>query len=67
VNDKQVDERKVDRDEEYSDLLLVDILHPDWRHFFSRYKVDILGFLAAWVFVVVIFGITVILTRIGAG
>ena len=51
---------------EHTDLLLLDLLHPDWKHFFSRYKTDIVGFLAAWIFVALIFGITIILTRIGA-
>jgi hypothetical protein len=31
------------RDDGYSDLLLVDLLHPDWQHFFIRYRTDLLG------------------------
>ena len=50
----------------YSDLLLLDLLHPDWKNFYSRYKIDILGFLGAWIFVAFIFGITIILARIGS-
>ena len=53
-------------DSKHTDLLLLDLLHPDWKNFFSRYKVDLVGFCAAWVFVVIIFGITIILTRIGS-
>jgi hypothetical protein len=30
---------------EYSDLILVDLLHLDWKHFFKRYRVDFFGFL----------------------
>jgi hypothetical protein len=33
------------QDPKYGDFLLVDILHPDFRHFLSRYRTDLLGFI----------------------
>jgi hypothetical protein len=53
-------------DPEYGDLLLVDILRPDFKHFFSRYRTDLIGFAAISLIVAfIIFG-TKWLAMIGA-
>ncbi|MFH1738430.1 MAG: hypothetical protein ABIH23_05435 [bacterium] len=51
---------------QYTGLILVDLLHLDYRHFFSRYKVDLLGFTAALALALfIVFGTWLIL-QIGA-
>ena len=40
---KRPPEAKNETEPEYGDFLLVDLLHPDWKHFFSRYRVDLIG------------------------
>jgi hypothetical protein len=40
-----VSEKKRKSKHEYSDLILVDLLHLDRKHFFKRYRVDFFGFL----------------------
>jgi hypothetical protein len=32
------------REPRYGDFLLVDLLRPDFRHFFTRYRTDLIGF-----------------------
>jgi hypothetical protein len=54
-------------DPKYGDLLLVDILRPDFGHFFSRYRVDIVGFLVVSLIVLFIIVGTKWLVMIGAG
>lgn len=51
---------------EYGDLLLVDLLKPDFRHFFSRYRTDIVGFVIVAVIIVFIIFATKWLAMIGA-
>ncbi len=53
-------------DPEYGDLLIVDILRPDWRHFFSRYRTDLLGFVIVAAIIVFIVVGTKRLAMIGA-
>lgn len=53
-------------DPEYGDLLIVDILRPDWRHFFSRYRTDLIGFVVVSAIVVSIIAGTRWLAMIGA-
>jgi hypothetical protein len=52
---------------DYGDLLLVDLLRPDWKHFFARYRVDFWGFvIISGIVAFIIFG-TKWLAMIGAG
>lgn len=53
-------------DEEYSDLLLVDLLHPDWKNFFQRYRVDVLGLLAIVGVILLMILAAVLIAGIGA-
>jgi len=53
-------------DPEYGDLLLVDILRPDWRNFFSRYRTDLAGFAVVTIIIVFIIVATKWLAMIGA-
>lgn len=34
------------KDKNYSDLILVDLLHLDLKNFFTRYKTDVCGLVA---------------------
>lgn len=52
---------------EYGDLLLVDILRPDFRHFFSRYRTDLIGFVVISAIIAFIIWATKQLAMIGAG
>jgi len=69
VTDKQQDNPSQDSDAEprYGDFLLVDILHPDWRHLLSRYRTDIIGFLVIGGLCALIIWGTKRLAMIGAG
>ena len=53
-------------EEEGQSLLLVDLLRLPSRFSFQRYRVDVLGFLAAWLWVLLILGLGYLITRIGA-
>lgn len=54
-----------DGEPRYGDFLLVDLLNPDWRHFFRRYKVDLIGFaIVATLCALIVIG-TWFLTNIG--
>jgi hypothetical protein len=66
MNQDEVKTGEESSSSKFTDLLLLDLLHPDWKNFFSRYKIDLLGFLFAWLFVAFIFGTVIILARIGA-
>ena len=66
MNQDEVKTGEESSDPKYTDLLLLDLLHPDWKNFFSRYKIDLIGFIFAWLFVALIFGIAIGLARIGA-
>ena len=55
-----------EQEPKYGDFLLVDILHPDFRHFFSRYRTDLIGFLVIAGLVVFIIYATKWLAMIGA-
>jgi len=55
-----------DSDRKYTDLILVDLLHLDYRHFFTRYRVDLLGFIAALALALLIVFGTWLISRIGA-
>ena len=61
---KQTQESK--NDKKYSDLLLVDLLHLDWRHLFTRYRTDIVGFLVFSILMVMIVVGTYLLIRVGS-
>ncbi len=50
----------------YGDFLLVDILRPDWRHFFTRYRTDLIGFVVISAIVAFIIVATKWLAMIGA-
>jgi hypothetical protein len=69
MNEKPTaDEVREKREEEpeYGDFLLVDILRPDWKHFFSRYRVDLLGFVIISAICALIIFATKWLAMIGA-
>ena len=51
-------EEKEKQQKKYSGLLIVDLLNPDFRNFFKRYAVDIIGFLAISFIVFLIIWIT---------
>ena len=53
-------------DEEYSDLLLVDLLHPDWKNFFRRYRVDFWGLLGVLGAVLLMILAAILIAGIGA-
>ena len=53
-------------EEEGQSLLLVDLLRLPSRFTFKRYRIDVLGFLAAWLWVLLILGLGYLMTRIGA-
>lgn len=55
-----------EQDPKYGDFLLVDILHPDWRHFFTRYRTDLVGFVAISAIVALIIVGTKWLAMIGS-
>ena len=59
MNDEQ-------RDTEYTGLVLVDLLHLDWRNLFTRYKVDLLGFFGALALALLIVFVTWFIANIGA-
>jgi len=50
---------------QYSDLLLVDLLHLDWKNLFSRYRMDILGFLLFLILMMLIIVATYFLKNLG--
>ena len=52
---------------EHGDMLLVDLLRPDFKHFFSRYRTDLIGFAILIAIVVFIIFATKWLAMIGAG
>ncbi len=47
-------------------LLLVDLLRLPQRFSFRRYRIDVIGFIAAWVWVLLILALGYWITRIGA-
>jgi hypothetical protein len=51
----------------YGDFLLVDLLRPDFRHFFSRYRTDLVGFVIISAIIAFIIFATKWLAMIGAG
>jgi len=53
-------------EEEGYSLLLVDLLRLPKRFNFRRYRIDLLGFIAAWIFVLLILLLGYWVTRIGA-
>ena len=50
----------------YTGLILVDLLHLDFRNFFSRYKVDLIGFFGSLAFAFLIVLATWLISRIGS-
>lgn len=64
--DSQPDAPDAFEEPQYTDMLLVDLLRPDWRHFFSRYKVDLIGFFVISAIVALIIWGTRWLAMIGA-
>ena len=50
----------------YGDFLLVDLLRPDWAHFFTRYRTDVLGFLVVSAIIILIILGTYWLAMVGA-
>lgn len=61
------DRASQEQEPEHGDLLLVDLLRPDFRHFFSRYRTDLVGLAALIAIVVFIIFATKWLAMIGAG
>ncbi len=62
-----VENRDAGTDPEFGDLLLVDLLHPDWRNFFTRYRTDLGGFAVVSLICIFIVVATRWLAMIGAG
>ncbi|UCH10004.1 MAG: hypothetical protein JSU61_12485 [Fidelibacterota bacterium] len=62
--DNQHSKERADQ-EKYTDLLLVDLLHLDWKHFFKRYKVDFFGFLVFYILMGLVMVGTYLLKEIG--
>lgn len=58
--------KEENRDDRYTGLILVDLLHLDYRHFFSRYKVDLLGFFGSLALAFLIVLATWLIAQIGA-
>jgi len=58
--------KKLENQEKYSDLILVDLLHPDWKHFFTRYRTDLVGFIIFVILMVMIMVGTYFLKNIGS-
>jgi hypothetical protein len=52
-------------EEEGYSLLLVDLLRLPRRFNFRRYRIDLLGFMAAWIWVALILALGYWITRIG--
>ncbi len=52
--------------QKYSDLILVDLLHLDWRHLFSRYRTDLIGFFVFLALMLLIIVVTYFLKEIGS-
>jgi hypothetical protein len=50
----------------YGDFLLIDLLRPDFRHFFTRYRTDLIGFVVISGIVAFIIVATKWLAMIGA-
>jgi len=57
---------KKETSREYSGLLLVDMLHLDWKNFFKRYRVDVVGFLCVIVIIIGMVFLLKVLASIGA-
>lgn len=46
----------------YSGLLLIDILNPDWKNFFKKYAIDVIGFTAISIVVfLIIWGTSILI------
>lgn len=60
------DIQESEKNKKYSDLILVDLLHLDWKHLFSRYRTDIVGFIIFCILMVMIVVGTTLLIRIGS-
>ncbi len=50
----------------YSDLILVDLLHLDWKNFFRRYRVDFFGFIIFLLLMMLVIVGTYLIKNIGA-
>ncbi len=50
----------------YSDLILVDLLHLDWKNFFRRYRVDFFGFIIFLLLMMLVIVGTYFIKNIGA-
>ena len=53
-------------EEEGHSLLIVDLLRLPRTFCFKRYRLDVIGFLLAWLWVVLLLGLGYWVTRIGA-
>jgi hypothetical protein len=53
-------------EEEGYSLLLVDLLRLSQRFSFARYRIDLIGFVLAWIWVVLILALGYWITRIGS-
>ncbi|UCH62072.1 MAG: hypothetical protein JSU77_09710 [Fidelibacterota bacterium] len=51
---------------QYSDLILVDLLHLDWKNFFKRYRVDFFGFIIFLLLMMLVIVGTYLIKNIGA-
>jgi|GEM_PF-5991427 len=60
------DVQESEKNKQYSDLVLVDLLHLDWKHLFSRYRTDIVGFIIFCILMLMIVVGTTLLIRIGS-
>jgi hypothetical protein len=59
---KQIEESL---EEQGHSLLIVDLLNLPKKFSFKRYRIDIVGFAAAWIFVFIILYLTIWFARIG--
>ncbi len=53
-------------EQKYSDLILVDLLHLDWRHLFTRYRTDLIGFFVFLALMILIIVVTYFLKEMGS-
>lgn len=65
MSTKKRSQTKEPLEEQGHSLLIVDLLSLPKKYSFKRYRIDIVGFAAAWLFVFVILFLTIWLAKIG--
>lgn len=63
--EKRLERQAESLEEKGHSLLIVDLLKLRSKFSFKRYKIDLVGFLLAWLFVVAIILLTMFLARVG--